>query len=331
MQSQTLDDRLTTVVTLDVERDSENVRLLHLDGGRRLAYTEYGDRNGYPLFHCHSHGSSRLEAASFHKAALAGGFRIIAIDRPGVGLSDYCAYSSVEGFATVLLSLADKLRCKHFGLLANGGGASYALALAALEPKRVGIVLGLSCQFPHQSRTGTLLRKSAGIALKLSIYFRHFVASHTPSRYLQHILDNLSFADKRLFENPKLLAMVERDMKESLRQGVKGLAQDSALQLKVPPLPFDRLQMPCHFWQGSSDCRRALHVAQRFVSLCPDAKLHELANRGRFFYLRNVDDVFANANIALGRTQSSVPANAVAIAKPSAQKAFISQAKTANR
>lgn len=313
MPSHTLDKRLSTIVPLDVGSDSENVRLLHLRSGRRLAYTEYGDRHAYPLIHCHSHGSSRLEAASFHKDAVANGFRIIAVDRPGVGLSDYFEYSSALGFAEDLLALADKLRCKKFGLLANGGGASYALALAELAPDRVELVLGMSCQFPLIAPANSALRASAAIAIKLSIYCRHFVASRAPSRYVQRILDTLSFADRRLFENPKLLAFVENDMKESLRQGVKGLAQDSALQFSAQNVQFSRLKMPCHFWQGSSDCQRTRHIAEKFVEQCTQGKLHELANRGRYFYLRNVEEVFSHANGLLGRTDTKVPANTVVL------------------
>ncbi len=311
MQTHILDKRLSTIVPLDVERDSENVRLMHLGDGRRLAYTEYGDRNAYPLIHCHSHGSSRLEAASYHKCAIANGFRIIAVDRPGVGLSDFFEYSDAQGFAQDLLALADKLRCKQFGILANGGGARYALALASLAPQRVELVLGLSCQFPIAIQANALLRKAAAMAVKLSIYFRHFVASHTANRYLQRIVDSLSFADRRLLENPKLLAFVENDIKEALRQGVKGLAQDSALEFSNSPVAFSRLQMPCHFWQGSADSRHTRHLAENFVERCPQGKLHELANRGRYFYLRNVEAVFISANALLGRTQNQVPSNAV--------------------
>ncbi len=329
MQSHILDKRLSTIVPLDVERDAENVRLMQMQDGRRLAYTEYGDRNAYPLIHCHSHGSSRLEAASFHKAAIAYGFRIIAVDRPGVGLSDFIEQQAVQGFAQDLLALADKLRCKQFGLLANGAGASYALALAAMAPERVQVVLGLSCQFPMMTKASALLRKSAAIAIRLSIYCRHFVASHTPSRYLPRILDTLSFADKRLLDNPKLLAYVENDMKESLRQGVKGLAQDSALQFSHTAMDYSRLQMPCHFWQGSADCRRTRHLAESFIARCPQGSLHELANRGRYFYLRNVENVLASANHLLGREQSKIPSNSVYF-NHATPKNLVDQVKTAN-
>jgi len=313
MQTHILDKRLSTIVPLDVDRDAENVRLLQLQDGRRLAYTEYGDRNAYPLIHCHSHGSSRLEAASFHKAAIANGFRIIAVDRPGVGLSDYFEHQDAQGFALDLLALADKLRCKQFGLLANGGGASYALALAAMAPARVQVLLGLSCQFPLLTQANAILRKAASIAIKLSIYCRHFMASHTASRYLPRTLDALSFADRRLLENPKLLAYVENDLKEALRQGVKGLAQDSALQFNPVKMDCSQLQMPCHFWQGSADSRHTRHLAEAFISSCPQGRLHELANRGRLFYLRNVEEVLASANSLLGRAKSKIPANAVSL------------------
>ena len=323
MQSHILDKGINTIVTLDVARDSENVRLMRLHNGRRLAYTEYGDSHGYPLLHCHSRGSSRLEAASLHKAALALGFRIIAVDRPGVGLSDYYEHTSAQGFAMDLLCLADKLRCKRFGLLANGGGASYALALASSAPDRVSVVLGMSCQFPSMSQAGVLLSKCASLAIKLSIFCRHLIAKHSPSRYLQRIFETLSYADRRLLENPKLLAYVENDIKEALRQGVRGIAQDSALQFNDAGIDATKLSMPCHFWRGSADCRRTMHLADRFVAQCPQGQVHELLNRGHYFYLRNAEEVFVTANLLLERGAKKVPGNTVLWAQSEENARFV--------
>jgi pimeloyl-ACP methyl ester carboxylesterase len=62
---------------------------LELADGRALGYAEYGDPKGEPLFHFHGHPGSRLEAQLAHADAEREGVRIIAIDRPGYGLSDY--------------------------------------------------------------------------------------------------------------------------------------------------------------------------------------------------------------------------------------------------
>jgi pimeloyl-ACP methyl ester carboxylesterase len=63
---------------------------LTLPDGRRLAYAEYGDPNGHPVFYFHGTPSSRLEPLILGDEAIAqSGLRVIAPDRPGVGQSDF--------------------------------------------------------------------------------------------------------------------------------------------------------------------------------------------------------------------------------------------------
>jgi hypothetical protein len=62
-----------------------------LENGRKLAYAEYGDPQGKPVFHCHGSGGSRLERPppsddeSFNAYLRQLGVRWIGMDRPGHG------------------------------------------------------------------------------------------------------------------------------------------------------------------------------------------------------------------------------------------------------
>jgi len=58
-----------------------------LNDSRLLAWAEYGDPVGLPVFYLHGGGSCHLEGAWFHKEAAAMGLRIIAPDRLSAGLS----------------------------------------------------------------------------------------------------------------------------------------------------------------------------------------------------------------------------------------------------
>lgn len=307
MHSHLLDDRSHERAGIDAQRHCEDVRLITLPDGRRLAYTEYGERTGYPLFHCHSHGSSRLEAASFHREAKQAGFRIIAIDRPGIGLSDFHNKTSVVAFTQDLSFLAEHLRCNRFGLLASGAGTPYALAIADQCPERVSVLLGMSSSFPVFTEQGSvfqrLLRCGAAAALRCSIVLRHWRGPLPHGRYLQRLLGSLPYADRRVFENPRVLELLENDVREALRQGARGVANDSALQFSSLPLDFAALNTPCHFWQGSAEGSSARVRAERFITRLANAQLHEVINRGRYFYLRYMEDVFGQANVLLDRVK----------------------------
>jgi pimeloyl-ACP methyl ester carboxylesterase len=309
MQSRLL-DRLARFST-DVCRDApdENVRLLHLPDGRRLAYAEYGERTAYPLIFSHSHGSSRLEAAFFHQQARQAGFRIIAVDRPGVGLSDFCSEGSHSRSAQDFLALADKLRLQHFGALAVGGGAAFSLALASMAPQRVSIVLGISSVLPAWSCNcqplQSLLKGLLCLLLRAQMALRHLRCGHDPRRYLERLRDSLNFSDRRLFDNPRILAMLQRDARESLRQGSRGVAFDATIGLESSSHTSEELPVPIHLWYGTADSSSQLRDVERFAHQHPGVQIHRVANRGRYFYLRNVEDVFQRANVVLGRVQSS--------------------------
>jgi pimeloyl-ACP methyl ester carboxylesterase len=64
---------------------------IELPDGRALAYDEHGVPDGSPLLHFHGTPSSRTEWHVFGSDALADklGLRIICVDRPGLGLSDF--------------------------------------------------------------------------------------------------------------------------------------------------------------------------------------------------------------------------------------------------
>ena len=89
LKSQVFLLRLTS--TVDKIEDTNRYRSIkmvvettthRLPDGRTLAYCEFGDPNGDPVFHAHGVPSSRLEGALLHDSALKYGFRVLSTDRP---------------------------------------------------------------------------------------------------------------------------------------------------------------------------------------------------------------------------------------------------------
>ncbi|TQV94074.1 alpha/beta hydrolase fold-1 [Cordyceps javanica] len=59
-----------------------------LPDGRKLGFAEYGDARGRKtLLYFHGYPSSRVEGRLLHRLALAHSIRVLALDRPGYGLS----------------------------------------------------------------------------------------------------------------------------------------------------------------------------------------------------------------------------------------------------
>lgn len=74
----------------NVTTDSTNEQF-KLKDERMLGCAEYGDPDGKPVMYFHGHPGSRREWPAFYSndSAAELGARIIAIDQPGHGLSDF--------------------------------------------------------------------------------------------------------------------------------------------------------------------------------------------------------------------------------------------------
>jgi hypothetical protein len=64
-------------------------KTIQLSDGRSLAYLDSGNPEGRPVFYFHGGPGSRLEGYLYNELNQQLGIRMIAIDRPGYGLSDF--------------------------------------------------------------------------------------------------------------------------------------------------------------------------------------------------------------------------------------------------
>lgn len=92
---------------------------------RRLGYAQYGKPDGEPLFYFHGHPGSRLEGRFAHKAAAEAGFRVIALDRPGYGLSDFKPGRALKDWPEDVAEAADMLGLAKFSVAGASGGGPY--------------------------------------------------------------------------------------------------------------------------------------------------------------------------------------------------------------
>lgn len=129
-----------------VEAGLEPLRFVHRPDGRRIAVSDYGPASGQPILVAHSTTTCRIIARSLLRSLHAAGYRPIAIDRPGYGLSD-----EVEGavagahdpFATAAedaVRVLDHLKIRRLDVVARGA-AQYVVALERAAPGRLGRVV----------------------------------------------------------------------------------------------------------------------------------------------------------------------------------------------
>ena len=124
----------------------EPLRLLPRADGTRIAWSDYGPAGGRPVLIVHSSMTSRLAPSGLVKALQGGGFRVLAVDRPGFGMSDPVAglrageHDPFDVAAEDLVTLLDALKLSTIDIVARGG-AQAVLALARRAPERIGRVV----------------------------------------------------------------------------------------------------------------------------------------------------------------------------------------------
>jgi pimeloyl-ACP methyl ester carboxylesterase len=104
--------------------------VFRLRDGRALGYAEYGDPGGTPVFFFHGSPGSRLQRHPDASIASELGTRIITIDRPGYGLSDFQPERTLLDWPADVAQLADALHIERFAAIGLSGGGPYLLACA---------------------------------------------------------------------------------------------------------------------------------------------------------------------------------------------------------
>jgi pimeloyl-ACP methyl ester carboxylesterase len=105
--------------------------------GRTLAFCEWGDPQGSPVFSLHGTPGSRLTRHPDSGVYRRAGVRSITYDRAGYGLSTRLPGRSVAHAAADVATIADALGLERFAVTGGSGGAPHSLACAALLGDRV--------------------------------------------------------------------------------------------------------------------------------------------------------------------------------------------------
>jgi pimeloyl-ACP methyl ester carboxylesterase len=106
-------------------------------GEQVVGVYEYGDPAGAPVMVFHGTPACGAGFTWADAPARDRGLRLIAPDRPGVGLSSRRPSWTIADYAADVDALADALGIDSFGVYGYSGGGPYAVACAALLPDRV--------------------------------------------------------------------------------------------------------------------------------------------------------------------------------------------------
>ena len=179
--------------------------------------------------------------------------RIIALDRPGIGLSNFQPGRTFADWATDIAALADHLHWPRFGVLGNSGGGPYTAAVASLLPDRVTTAVVVSgawrmdapevkANLPNINRIFWILARRFPPALGLLLHSMRQsdskAISEAPSEAdVKRLESMLPPQDVAALLAPGRMAATSVGVTEALRHGTKGAAWDA--RMFVHPFGFD--------------------------------------------------------------------------------------------
>lgn len=287
-------------------RAAQDVRLnqtITLKDGRTLGYAEYGDPKGVPLLFFHGTPGSRLMAApEWNDASL--GFRIIAPDRPGLGLSSYLRHRTILSWPKDVRELADALSLDKFVVCGVSGGGPHSLACAHELPDRVtraGVISGAGpidsadalAGMHKGNQLAMTLAKRAPLVLRGLYGIIALVAKRWPDKVVGGNSKQMPEADRKLLADGELMTTLKADMPESYRQGARAAVDEAILFTKPWGFALEDITVPVLLWHGSEDRNAPLAMAKDMERRIPNCTATYYEGEGHLYFFKRWPEISA--------------------------------------
>jgi pimeloyl-ACP methyl ester carboxylesterase len=278
-------------------------RRIRLPSGRHLGVSEFGDPGGWPVFYFHGGLSSRVDIAFADPFAMRLGVRLIAVDRPGIGLSDPQPRRRLLEWPADVEGLADQLGLSRFAVLGWSAGGPYVLACAIALSGRISAAATVGGMAPlqHDNNLRDLGLQADRILFPLSdrapwlaaaaLHVTRYVPTALIKWSLVRDLALLGSTSDRTVVNDLSAAEASDPYVEALRHGARGTVDDYRVLgepwgFRLQDVDFDLI-----LFHGAEDRVEPLQHAEAMAARLPRATLRVFDGEGHFLLRRHIDDV----------------------------------------
>jgi pimeloyl-ACP methyl ester carboxylesterase len=286
-----------------------------MPGGRRVAWSVAGPRDGTPVVYLHGGIGTPIQRAPkldevIHRLHI----RHVTISRPGFGGSDHQPGRRIADFPHDLERVADHLGLDVLAVVGISSGGPYALASALHMPDRIAATGVVSCPSPstapHECRAmpahvrlglRTVIERPA-LVERAAERLIGFLERHQRSVTKLALL-GASNADRSTLATAKLRESAMGSFLGAASGGVRGMLQDYALC--CAPWGFDvgDIHSEVHLWHGADDDFVPLEHARALAAALPRCRATIGTDDGHFFYRRRMADVLETLVSAVRHTE----------------------------
>ena len=289
--------------------DRNASKVLELRAGRRLAYAEYGDRAGSPVFFCHGWPSSRTMAELTHAAARDLGVRMISPDRPGISESAFQPNRQLLDWPEVVEELANHLQIGRFHLLAISGGAPYAYVTAwkmAPRVQAIAVVSGAPPIGELQDREGLLglyrlmlhcHQKYPRFCRTCFQLARPILSRRPPVRARPLLLKLLRLrpTDAAALRDSAAFEACYESQRRAWKASVEGVIADAEIYARPWGFRLEDVSVPVRIWHGKGDRAFSFRIAEQMARRLPNCRARYLEDEGHYSTpIRHMREILAD-------------------------------------
>lgn len=272
---------------------------------RKLGFAEYGTQDGFPIIYCHGSQSSRFEMHYDLIFAINHNLRIITIDRPGHGISDFNQKGSILSFASDVKELIQSLGISKFSVAGMSAGSPFALAISYLLPENIHKTAIISGFAPYNTeskkhlskdvRIMLNLAKSLPFLLKILLKLQSNKISKSPKKALKGFLKIMSEPDQAVLQNDSVMQVIETMFKEAFKNGSNGVAYEiSKLLVHDWKFKLNEIKTSTTFYQGEKDNNVPLQWSQIMADQISDSVLKKYPKEGHLLIFTHAEEIFTN-------------------------------------
>jgi pimeloyl-ACP methyl ester carboxylesterase len=265
-------------------------RQIKLRDGRKLGYAEYGSPDGKPVVYIHGFPSSRLDWTIFDAGKTAEELKalIIAVDRPGMGLSDPKPDREILDWPDDVIELADALHVDHFAILGISGGGPFTAACAFKISKRLSTV-AIVCGMGPSEAPGAKEGMSMFLPGQPSEIRRQVLTdiASDPDQIVLQMQGMAPEPDRLLLDQPELAKAFVDAAREALRSGIEGADRDALLYARPWGFQLKDITTEVHLWHGEQDINVPISVGRYVADSIPICRANFFPDEGHFSIARN--------------------------------------------
>ncbi len=265
-----------------------------LKDGRMLGFAEWGKLDGKPVFLFGGSSSARLTRYPDESLLVEQNVHLVTFDRPGMGLSTRQRGRSLLDWVQDIREFAAQKQLSRFSVVAASQGGPYGAVCAYALPDLLSSVTLVSAVSPLNDPA---VMNTQRAPIKFNIFLaRHALWLYTlqlnamrpmlkgsrPQKLLQMIFKNLPESDREVFKNPDVPAMMIEDMRESMRQGGAGAADDMRACVVDWGFRLEDIRAKVFLWQGKLDPNVTPAMGHYIAERIPDCEATFVPDAGHF-------------------------------------------------